>query len=163
VTTSKICFTVLATLAALSPSVASAGTHSRSAPLELVGFDQPVGSDDLSSVARGDSLEVEWHGSWYPAEVIETRAGLTKIHFSGYGSEWDEWVEPQRLRQPAIATKIVATSSLKTGERVQVEWGGTWWEAEVLGQKSESIEIRYLGYGDEWNEWVPPKRIRHSR
>jgi hypothetical protein len=44
------------------------------------------------------ALEVEWNGSWYLAELLEYRDGLSRIHYSGFGKEWDEWVAPNRVR-----------------------------------------------------------------
>lgn len=47
---------------------------------------------------QGPAVEVAWGGSWWRAEILEKRSGLTRIHYTGWGSEWDEWVEPSRLR-----------------------------------------------------------------
>jgi hypothetical protein len=47
---------------------------------------------DLQDVA------VEWHGVWYPAEVLRRDGSRTYIHYTGYGSNWDEWVGPSRIR-----------------------------------------------------------------
>lgn len=53
--------------------------------------------DDFSA---GDRLEVEWHGSWYPATVLAVEpGGRYLIHYVGYGKEWDEVVGPDRMRQ----------------------------------------------------------------
>lgn len=51
------------------------------------------------SFAAGDDVEVEWNGSWYSASVIEVKSqGKYKIHYEGYGSNWDETVGPSRIR-----------------------------------------------------------------
>jgi hypothetical protein len=47
----------------------------------------------------GQRVDVEWHGSWWDGEIIAVRAGLYKVHYVGWGQEWDEWVEPIRLRK----------------------------------------------------------------
>jgi hypothetical protein len=108
-----------------------------------------------AKLRRGDLVEVLWHGAWYDAEVLATRAGLTKIHYIGDDASWDEWVEPDRIRRaPRIDAAPVNTDAL------QVEWGGTWWDAQVLAQRGGRVKIRYVGWGPEWDEWVAPSRLR---
>jgi hypothetical protein len=48
----------------------------------------------------GDSVKVEWHGTMYPARVIGI-VGTEKyrIHYEGYGNEWDETVGLSRIQQ----------------------------------------------------------------
>jgi RNA binding activity-knot of a chromodomain len=43
-------------------------------------------------------VQVEWHGTWYPAQVLQVRGGLTQIHYTGYAASWDEWVPAGRIR-----------------------------------------------------------------
>ena len=52
----------------------------------------------------GSKIEVEWHGRYYPATVLTTTAdGKTRIHYDGYGDEWDEDVGEDRIREPTGA------------------------------------------------------------
>jgi len=52
-----------------------------------------------AAFAAGDAVEVEWHGSWYPATVQEVKQpGRYKIRYDGYDSSWDEVVGPGRIR-----------------------------------------------------------------
>ncbi|MEO8351334.1 MAG: right-handed parallel beta-helix repeat-containing protein [Chthoniobacteraceae bacterium] len=44
-------------------------------------------------------IEVEWKGKWWSATVLKKEGERTQIHYVGYGSEWDEWVTPERIRQ----------------------------------------------------------------
>jgi hypothetical protein len=46
----------------------------------------------------GDVVSVEWKGSWYPAKILKAEGGRYLISYDGYGSEWDEWVTPARMR-----------------------------------------------------------------
>jgi hypothetical protein len=49
----------------------------------------------------GALVEVEWGGRFWPAVVLEEIAGpprVWRIHYEGYGDEWDEVVGPERLR-----------------------------------------------------------------
>ena len=47
----------------------------------------------------GERVRVEWHGQMYPA-VIAGIVGheLYKIHYEGYGNEWDEIVPRSRIQ-----------------------------------------------------------------
>jgi len=49
-----------------------------------------------------DEVEVEWHGSWWPAVVLEQRGGRWLVHYEGYGSDWDEVVGPERIRERRV-------------------------------------------------------------
>ena len=46
----------------------------------------------------GDPVEVKWKGTWYPASVLSRKGGKYKIHYDGYGSNWDEWVGNGRIK-----------------------------------------------------------------
>jgi hypothetical protein len=53
--------------------------------------------------AKGEKVQVEWKGSWWPASVLEVgkdaNAGKYKIHYDKYDSSWDEWVGPERMKK----------------------------------------------------------------
>lgn len=49
-------------------------------------------------LAVGEKAEVSWSGGWYNATVLEIGEGRYKIRYDGWGSEWDEWVTPSRMR-----------------------------------------------------------------
>ena len=55
----------------------------------------PIG---LPVAAAGSKVEVQWGGTWYPAEVLAVNGGSTRIHYTGWASSWDEWVPPARIR-----------------------------------------------------------------
>jgi hypothetical protein len=108
--------------------------------------------------ARGAAgWEVAWGGSWWRAEVLERKAGRIKIHYTGWGSEWDEWIEPQRIRR---AAPDVPLSSGKTGQKVAIEWHGSWWDGQIIATRSGLFKVHYAGWGAEWDEWVEPARLR---
>lgn len=47
---------------------------------------------------KGQKVQVEWDGKWYPAVVLEERLGLHKVHYDGHEDAWDEWVSADRIR-----------------------------------------------------------------
>jgi hypothetical protein len=61
-------------------------------PLDPFAFQQRV---------RLIQAEVEWHGTWWAAEVLKTNGGRYYIHYTGWANSWDEWVGPDRIRMPA--------------------------------------------------------------
>jgi RNA binding activity-knot of a chromodomain len=45
-------------------------------------------------------------------------------------------------------------------QKVEVEWGGSWWAAEVLKVRGNQYYIHYTGWSCSWDEWVSECRIR---
>ncbi len=50
----------------------------------------------------GDHVEVQWQGDWYKAEVIEVKGNQYKIHYEGYATSWDEWIDKSRVRSASV-------------------------------------------------------------
>jgi hypothetical protein len=98
-------------------------------------------------------VECEWEGKWWIAQIIDIRDNEWKVHYINYDESWDEWVDGSRLRKPVGL-------DVKPGDRIEVEWEGTWWKAEVVEIKGDFAFIHYDGYGSEWDEWVTRERMR---
>lgn len=47
---------------------------------------------------KGDKVEIEYSGTWYPGSILEVKDTQHKIHYDAYDSSWDEWVPTTRLR-----------------------------------------------------------------
>jgi hypothetical protein len=47
----------------------------------------------------GELVEVEWRGKWYPAKILDVQGDSFCIHYEGYPSFWDEWVDASRIRR----------------------------------------------------------------
>ena len=65
--------------------------------------DEWVTAERLRDVQRtsypaGTPVEVQWKRAWYPATVLEVRAGIHHIQYRDYGPEWNEWVALKRIR-----------------------------------------------------------------
>jgi hypothetical protein len=139
-------------------------------------------------IRLGAPLQAELNGQWYAAQAIGLLAdGNVKIHWVGLASPSDEILPRGRLmlavdplagsamvvqpKGPRMANKpqtpFVPLPNGPNGQnpvagvaRVEVLWGGKWWPAEVIETKDEKSYIRYIGFKDNWNEWVTPDRIR---
>jgi hypothetical protein len=46
---------------------------------------------------------------------------------------------------------------------IEVQWGQSWWPAEVLQMNGDKYRIHYTGYDASWDEWVTKDRIRSSQ
>lgn len=104
----------------------------------------------------GQRVEVLSAGEWYPAQIIDARAGQLKVHYYGYEESDDEWVAGERTRAPVRPVYAV-------GARVEVRWKRTWYHARVVDVRSGIHQIKYDDYGPEWNEWVASERIRPAK
>src|SRR5690606_20382044 len=47
----------------------------------------------------GDKIEIEWSGQWYKGSVLEVNDGKFKVRYTDWGSLYDEWVSPDRVRR----------------------------------------------------------------
>jgi hypothetical protein len=66
----------------------------------------PVGPPAPGPAKANSPIEVQWGGSWFPAEVLRVNGGLTLIHYTGWGSSSDEWVSAARIRLTATASAL---------------------------------------------------------
>ena len=60
-----------------------------------------IGSPTAFNV--GDSVDVEWNGGWWQARILSVNGGLYRIHYIGWGTNWDESVPARRVR-PSTGT-----------------------------------------------------------
>lgn len=78
---------------------------------------------------KGDRVQVEWRGSWWPARVVDLVGDREwRIHYEGWGAQWDENVGPSRIlprsarppgpvrapRRPVASVAIFAALALLT-------------------------------------------------
>ena len=102
----------------------------------------------------GDRVEAYSENDWYKGYIIAAARGKFLVHYYGYEQSDDEWVAPDKIRVPQVA------SVYKIGERVQVEYKKRWYPAHILSVKGSSHYVSYDDYDTDENEWVSIKRIR---
>jgi len=100
----------------------------------------------------GSELQVTWEKNIYDAKVVRVEDGFMWITYPGWDARWDEWISADRVVGPKVDPR-------KT-KMAQVEWRGSWYDATVNHEKDGSFCVSYVGYGAEWDECVPKKRIR---
>jgi CHAT domain-containing protein/Tfp pilus assembly protein PilF len=89
----------------------------------------------------GDRVEVEWKGDRYRAEVIEVKGNQYKVHYDGYASSWDEWVDTSRIRIPGIKPNNPTITSKPNTSSSAFD--------QVLALLKESHEKQVAGQMDE--------------
>ncbi len=57
---------------------------------------QPIEHNMVYSA--GQQVKVEWNGSWWDALIREVHAQKYLIHYIGFDSSWDEWVDETRIK-----------------------------------------------------------------
>ena len=101
----------------------------------------------------GARVEVQRFGKWFPATVLVSNAGKWKIHYEGFGAEWDELVGTDRIR--------AVMPTFPVGEKVLVQMANRVALAEVAAQIDPlHWRVHYDGYGPEVGEVVGPDRLR---
>jgi hypothetical protein len=60
----------------------------------------PTAVKAVAGWKAGDSVDVNWKGSWYQGRVLSVSGGQYRIHYIGWASSWDETVPASRLRAP---------------------------------------------------------------
>jgi hypothetical protein len=82
-----------------APSPATAGAS----PMKIRSRASASGSaaPPPPSVYRvGDRVRVEWHGSTYVANIVQVLGDdRYRVHYDGYGSEWDEDIALSRIQR----------------------------------------------------------------
>lgn len=93
--------------AVVAPTVAVAATHAALAATHAPSAKASASAASPASSAvatagafkNGDKVDVQWNGDWWKANVIAVNPGPTyKVHYEGWGNEWDESVAPARIR-----------------------------------------------------------------
>jgi hypothetical protein len=103
------------------------------------------------------AVEVLWGGSYWAAEILEVRGKQYRVHYTDWGSEWDEWVERSRVRKVSERPPL---ARVQVGQKLEARWHATWWAAEVVAAKNGFFKIHYTGWGSEWDEWMEIDRLR---
>jgi len=78
-----------------------AGPAAKAAPLRSrADAGAPPDGGPRSVYREGERVRVEWHGSLYPATIIGVLGDdRYRVHYEGYGNEWDEDVGLNRIQR----------------------------------------------------------------
>ena len=109
-----------------------------------------------------DKVEILWGSSWYPGEVLEAKDGKFKIHYDNHSASWDEWVGPERLREPSApsAPAPAASGAWKVGDRVEALSIGSWYAGRIVAAEANRWKVTYDGYSASADEWLTADKLR---
>ena len=68
--------------------------------------------------------------------------------------------------KPAVVTPAVAKpegqAQWAKGQGVEILWGAKWWKGRILAvdEAAGKYRVHYDGWGDNWDEWVTPEKLR---
>ncbi len=50
--------------------------------------------------AKGQAVEILWGAKWWKGRIlaVDEAAGKYRVHYDGWGDNWDEWITPEKLR-----------------------------------------------------------------
>jgi hypothetical protein len=66
-------------------------------------------------------------------------------------------------RVSAARARAKAKEPEPDGEKVEVLWGSRWFPATVLRRERGKAFVKYEGWSEQSNEWVPPNRVRKPK
>jgi hypothetical protein len=73
----------------------------------------------------------------------------------------DDSAKDDSAKDDSAKDDSAPVGQFKAGDPVDVEWKGDWWKADVTKVRSGPVYyVHYVGWGNEWDEWVAPARIR---
>jgi len=86
-----------------------------------------------------------------------------------YGVQFYDYTEKRRVEYAEAKLRVLPDGwedrnfKLPAGgeiAEIEVEWNGQWYPATILKKDGDKTMIHYVGYGDNWDEWVAKERIR---
>jgi hypothetical protein len=102
----------------------------------------------------GEYVEARWtDGKWYPGRIERVDGGKVLLRWAGYDGS-----EPEEVPEDSI--RPFAPRQHAPGTRIEVEWQGGWYSAEVLTGRWGLHLVHYDGYDPTHDEWVALERIR---
>lgn len=62
----------------------------------------------------------------------------------------------------ATSTPVSQARPATLGEKLQVSWSGSWYDATILEIGEGQYKVHYEGWSSDWDEWVVPSRLRRK-
>jgi len=148
-------------LAGVRPSAPLAVAPARR-QLNFVRFAEADGEQAmLTSVKKGDRVQVQFENIWYDCDVLDASADGTvaTVRYDDGGDEEGDVEVASRIRE------IPPPMALKKGQMVEVQFEGQWWDAEILsvGKDGETCGAKYIEGGDEEEDIEVRQRVREPR
>ncbi|AKG20696.1 Tudor-knot domain-containing protein [Calothrix sp. 336/3] len=128
---------------------------------EIAAAPQPI-QDSVSTPSpdnkytAGQTIEVwdEDDEDWYQATIEKAEGKRFFVHYVGYGSSDDEWVEEENIR---IRDRAASDANgYAIGDKVKVwdEDDEEWYGAIIGKNQGQQYFVHYIGYDSSYDEWV---------
>lgn len=131
---------------------------------EEVTEEEPKLHQDVSSAvisgtyqyAVGQTVQV-WDSDeedWYEATLQKIKDDQYFVHYIGYGSSHDEWVDEDDIRIPNGSSSD--DNGYTVGQKVKA-WDSDeedWYSATIEKIQGQQYFIHYIGYDSSYDEWV---------
>jgi len=113
-------------------------------PLPLKSFGGVASIDGERDLKKSDRLR----------RVLRGRAGSAGIKVVSKALKKQAEVEEGF---PLKKRRLASQGKLKEGDRVKVAWGGTgrFYSCKVVTTRQFALKVHYMGWGAEFDEWVP--------
>lgn len=136
---------------------------------------------DLSALKVGTKVQADFEKTMCPAEVVTVSTATSrakapiKVHYVGYGPETDAWLPVDKVKSklikaanPKAEAKAAPSgaAALTQGMRVQADYGGTMYAAEVVSVSTAKnrakapVKVHFVGQPDESDEWLPLDKLK---
>jgi len=168
----------------------SSGRSTSRPPMGIGNPAAPSNSDAGSSATPprnflpGMQVDVRSGGQWKPGGrviAMNPRIGKYLVKYTENGIPKTSWLDADELRSsdsdnspsaaprtrsgptpgpPSPAPNPSASLKYKAGDKVQIEWKGSWFSGEILEAKEGQYLIHYDNYSKTWDEWVTPDRVK---
>jgi len=120
--------------------------------------DQTVFSEVRSKINRNNPLTgnyvfATYNGKWEIARIKGVNNDQYDCEFYFYSDKQVQQLPKEKIRPPHFI-------SYKTGEKINVEYEGKWYNATIEKQDGDFYFITYNDYDHSYDEWVLYDRIR---
>lgn len=104
----------------------------------------------------GQTVEVwdEDEEDWYRATIEKSKKNEYFVHYEGYGSSDNEWIEAEDIRSGDRGA--MDDNGYAVGQKVKV-WDDDeeeWYSAHIREIRNHQYFVHYLDYDDSYDEWV---------
>ena len=66
---------------------------------EVDKVNEKMSGDKNATYKKGEKVEVLWGKKWYKSTVLEVKDKKYKIHYEGWGDNFDEWVTAEKMKK----------------------------------------------------------------
>jgi hypothetical protein len=102
----------------------------------------------------GKRAEFFSSGQWYRGFTVARDGEKRKVRYYGWDVGDDEWVTPDRIRQPP------QKEVWPVDQHVEALSSGQWYPGRIVAVREGLHLIKFEGWTAEWNEWLPLEKLK---